>query len=128
MQSDWLRAFWPISREQDFSQIQDLCRNPTKNKQVQWKLLTNFLFKLKESLAHFPNFWAKNVFPKNQAVMQNFISVSSLWQNSEKSHDQIPRKHCDRCLEGRMDRTYFIGSFQLLPRGLTSTTAVDLVV
>ena len=21
MQSDWLRAFWPISREQDFSQI-----------------------------------------------------------------------------------------------------------
>ena len=27
LQSDWLRAFWPISHEQVFSQIQDLCRN-----------------------------------------------------------------------------------------------------
>ena len=57
--------------------------------------------------------------------MHSFIRVSSLWQNSEKSHDQIPRKQPERCLEGRMDRPYYIGSFQLLPGELTSTTAVD---
>ena len=31
LQSDWLRAFWPISQEQDFSQIWDLCRNIANN-------------------------------------------------------------------------------------------------
>ena len=31
MQFDCLRAFWPISQEQDFSQIKDLCRNTTNN-------------------------------------------------------------------------------------------------
>ena len=30
-ESDWLRPFWLISREQDFSQIKDLCRNTTNN-------------------------------------------------------------------------------------------------
>ena len=27
LQSDWLRAFWPISQEPDFSQVWDLCNN-----------------------------------------------------------------------------------------------------
>ena len=27
LQSDWLTAFWPISQEPDFSQVQDLCKN-----------------------------------------------------------------------------------------------------
>ena len=27
LQSKWLRAFWPISQEQHFSQIEDLYRN-----------------------------------------------------------------------------------------------------
>ena len=27
LQSGWLRAFWPISQEPDFSQVQDLCKN-----------------------------------------------------------------------------------------------------
>ena len=30
-ESDWLRPFWLISREQDFSQIKNLCRNTTNN-------------------------------------------------------------------------------------------------
>ena len=94
--------------------------------QVQWKLMTNFLFKLKKIfLVHFTIFWSKNLFSKNQAAMYNFIRVSSLWQNPEKSHDQIPRKHPGRCLEGRMNLPYFIRSFQLLP-GAKSTIAVDL--
>ena len=29
MQSDWLRTFWPISQEPEFSQIWDLSRNTT---------------------------------------------------------------------------------------------------
>ena len=32
IQSDWLRAFWPISQEQDFSQIKDFSRNTANNK------------------------------------------------------------------------------------------------
>ena len=31
LQSDWLRAFWPISQEQTFSQIWDMCRNTANN-------------------------------------------------------------------------------------------------
>ena len=32
LHSDWPRGFWPISQEQDFSQMQDLCGNTAKNK------------------------------------------------------------------------------------------------
>ena len=28
---DWLRAFWPISEESDFSQIWDLCKKTENN-------------------------------------------------------------------------------------------------
>ena len=37
LQSDWLREFWPISQEQDLSQIKDSCRNTANNK--------NFLYR-----------------------------------------------------------------------------------
>ena len=37
LQSDWLRAFWPISQEPDFSQVWDLCKN-TAN-------ITQFLYR-----------------------------------------------------------------------------------
>ena len=30
LQSEWLRAFWPISQERDLSQIED-CRNTANN-------------------------------------------------------------------------------------------------
>ena len=53
----------------------------------------------------FPIFGAKKVFPKNQAVMHNFIRVLYM----------IPRKHPDRCQEGKIGRHYFIGSFQQPP-------------
>ena len=29
--SDWLRKFWPISQEPEFSQMSDLCRNTANN-------------------------------------------------------------------------------------------------
>ena len=31
LQFDWLRTFWPISQEQNFFQIWDLCRNTANN-------------------------------------------------------------------------------------------------
>ena len=31
LQSDWSRAFWPISQELDFSQVWDLCKNTAVN-------------------------------------------------------------------------------------------------
>ena len=34
LQSDWLRAFWPISQEKDFSQIQDLSSNTVNTKNI----------------------------------------------------------------------------------------------
>ena len=30
--SDWLRIFWPVSQEQDLSQIKDLCISTANNK------------------------------------------------------------------------------------------------
>ena len=35
--SDWLRAFWPIYQEQDFFQIQDLCRNTANSKHFHYR-------------------------------------------------------------------------------------------
>ena len=36
LQSDWSRAFWPITQETHFSQVRDLCKNIANN--------TNFLY------------------------------------------------------------------------------------
>ena len=84
LQSDWLRAFWPII--QDLSQILDLCLNPTNNTfhyrtnsvkindqiflQIQKTQFLTYLCLISQIFA------AKKVFPKNQAVMHNFIGAS----------------------------------------------------
>ena len=86
LQSDWLRAFWPIIQEQDLSQILDLCLNPTNNTfhyrtnsvkindqiflQIQKTQFLTYLCLISQIFA------AKKVFPKNQAVMHNFIGAS----------------------------------------------------
>ena len=41
MQSDWLKAFWTISQEQDFFQTQDLCSNTANNEHIHYR--TNLL-------------------------------------------------------------------------------------
>ena len=51
----WLRAFWPISQEQDFFQIQICARTQHIIKifiivQIQRKLMTKFFFILKKNL------------------------------------------------------------------------------
>ena len=47
LQSDWLRAFWPISQEKDFSKYRICARTQQIIQifiieQIQWKLMTNF--------------------------------------------------------------------------------------
>ena len=37
LQSEWSRAFWPISLEPEFSQVWDLCKNTTN--------ITEFLYR-----------------------------------------------------------------------------------
>ena len=69
---DSLRVFYPISQEQDFSQIKDLCRNTADNNNFNYrtKLMTKYFFKLKKPLflAYFlpisPILVEKKAFPK----------------------------------------------------------------
>ena len=88
LQSDWLRAFWPISQEQDISQIRDLCRNTANNRSLHdrentVKINDQNFFKLKNPifhllLAHFSNFGSKkSFFEKSTSVTRNFTKVSS---------------------------------------------------
>ena len=68
MQSDWLRAFWPKSQEQDFSQISDLCQNKANNKHFHYrtnsvKIGTNFSkLKKKPIFCQFPHFLEQKSF------------------------------------------------------------------
>ena len=76
--------------------------------------MTRFFKKFKKPffdpfLVHFPNFEGKKIFSRKYgSVMHNFIWVSSISQNLEKTNDTIPRKRPDRRksrkTEGQMDR------------------------
>ena len=79
--------------------------------------MTKFFFKFKKPyfwsfLAHFPNFGGKKSFSTKSSCYAQRLAPC---QNSEKPNDPIPRKHPDRCQEARMDRPYFIVSFQRPP-------------
>ena len=69
-------------------------------------------------LVHFPNFGGK----KNPALSHTTsYGLLASYQNLEKTNDSIPSKHSDRWKErrtdGRVDKPYFIGSFQLMLGG-----------
>ena len=58
LQPDWLRRFWPISQEQTFSQIWNLCRNAANDIKFHYnslKINAKFFNKFKKPcfLAHF---------------------------------------------------------------------------
>ena len=48
LQSGWLRAFWPISQEPNFSRLWDYCKNITNN-------ITNFYYKPNSETTHEKN-------------------------------------------------------------------------
>ena len=68
MQFEWLRAFWPTSQEQDFSQIKDLYRNTANNKDIHYKTnsvkINDQKLEKKLFLACFLNFGGKKSLPK----------------------------------------------------------------
>ena len=125
LQSHWLRAFWPISQKQDFSQY--LGRITANNITFYYrtnsvKINDEFLFKIKK-----PYFWPI-VGPFSQFLEQKkfFLKTPDLScttsqgfqapsQNSEKSNDKIPEKYPDRQQDRRTDKTYFKGSLKLPP-------------
>ena len=83
--------------------------------------MTKFFFQLKNPyfwpfLAHFPNFWGKTSFStKSSCYAQLLKCFLAPCVTSEKFNDPISRKHPGRCQEAKIDRCYFIGSFQLPP-------------
>ena len=78
--SEWLRAFWPISQEQYFFQIEDLYRNTANNINFHYransgKINDQIFLQIQKNLflSYFwpisPSFLGKNVFPKNLACI-----------------------------------------------------------
>ena len=98
--------------------------------------MTRFFKKFKKPffdpfLVHFPNFEGKKIFSRKYgSVMHNFIWVSSISQNLEKTNDTIPRKRPDRRknerTDGRTDRPYSIGQPFRLPPGVQKVASVAL--
>ena len=109
LRSDWLRAFWPIAQEPDFSQIQDLCKN-TANINFHYtpnseKLMNKFSVSLKNPIfSPFSQSFGQNFFSKKNLA----VTHSSIWAPKttlsfkKKTNDPIPRKHPDR-MEGWKD-------------------------
>ena len=97
LQSDWLRTFWPISQEPEFSQMWDLCRNTANNINFHYRKhsvkINDKMFQHIQKnpvfgpfLTHFPNFWSKKrFFEKSGSVMHKFIWVSSIMPKFRKN-------------------------------------------
>ena len=114
----WVTEYFDLYLRNKIFPKQDLCRNTANNKhieQILWELMTKFFFKFKKPfLGPFPRFLVqKKFFKKIRLSGTTSQWLLAPWQNSEKSDNPIPRKHPDRCQEARMDRLYFMGSFQL---------------
>ena len=79
MQFDCLRAFWPISQGQDFSQIKDLCRNATNNIHFHYRInsvinsMAKFFFELNLIFSPFPQFLGQKKF---------FLKIGLSWVTS----------------------------------------------
>ena len=130
MQSDWLRTFWPISQEQKFYQIWDLCGSTAHNINVHYrstsvKINDQIFQQIKKLFLALFGFifsilGAKKILPGIPALSRT-TSCGFLvpCQNLEKNNDTTPRKCPDRGKDGRkdvrMDRPYFIGPLRLSP-------------
>ena len=82
--------------------------------------MTKFSTKFKKPVfghfwVHFPNFWGKKIFLENAALScTTSYGFLAPCENLEKVNNVNQRKHLDRQKDGRMDRPYLIGPFQLL--------------
>ena len=83
LQSDWLKTFWPISQEQRFSQLWDLCRNTANNIYFHYRInsvkINDQINSKNPVFSIFPNFRGKKIFSgKSSSVTYNFIWDSSI--------------------------------------------------
>ena len=90
LQSDWLRTFWPISQEPEFSQICDLYRNTANNINFHHRtnsVKINFSINPKNHVfGPFSQFWEqKKISGKSGSVMHNFIWASSTMPKFRKN-------------------------------------------
>ena len=122
--------FGPYLRNQNFSKY-GICAGTQQIikifvvEQIQQKLMTKYFNIFKKSCFWpiFPIFGAKKFFLGHLTLSgTTSYGFLALHQNLEKTNDKIPRKQPDRQKvrwkdrrrDGRMDRPYFIGPFQLL--------------
>ena len=84
LQSDWLRTFWPISQEPEFSQIWDLCENIANNTNFHYTAnsvnINDKIFQYIQKPLFLALFWpifpifrAKNFFLKNPALSRTIF-------------------------------------------------------
>ena len=122
LQLEWLRAFWPITQEQHFSQIEDLYRNTVNN--INFHYRTNsgeindqIFLQIQKTcfrtiFPHFPSFWegggGKKSFPKKSGdkVFQYHAKIQ------RNLMIQFQEKKTNRQQDGRMNRLYFIGPYK----------------
>ena len=114
LHSDWLRAFWPVSQEQDFCQIWDLCRNKAYDINFHYR---TYSVKIND-FGPFPQFWEQKLFFQKKPVLQwtNSWGFPTPCQNSGKTNDPVQGKCPDRQKDRKTNRPYFIGTFQLTLR------------
>ena len=108
LQSDWLRAFWPIPQEQDFSQTYHLCRNTTNN--INFHYRSNSV----KILIHFPNLGQKSFSKNSGSATHNLINVSSTMPKFRVNLMIKLQENTNKQQDRRLDRPYFIGPFWLL--------------
>ena len=105
--------FGPYPSNKNFPKY--LCRNTANNLNFHYRTNSvksndqNFQYIQKKTLflayfwSIFPVFGAKRFFPKNLAVMRNFILVSNAMPKFIKKTDTIPRKYLDRRKHRRLE-------------------------
>ena len=106
--ADWLRAFWPISLESNFSQMLILYRNIANN--INFNHIPNAEIQSQEILMikFFNNF-------KTTYLRQNFFFLKIWLSRTWISYTMIQFKENAQKSgweDGRTDRSYFTGSLQ----------------
>ena len=134
LQSYWLRAFWPISQEQHFSQIEDLYRNTVNNINFHYRTNSrkindqNFLNSKTLFLTYFwptsPILGGKKCFPKKSG-MHNLIRFSITMPKFKETYSSNSSRTIQRTAGWKDGQTLFHGTILVTARGITSTTAVN---
>ena len=106
--SDWLKTLWPTSKDQEFFQIWDLCKNAANNIHSYYR--RNPTKSKDQILSQFSHFMKQITFSrKSNSVTYHLIWVSSNMFKPEK------KKH-DKKTKGRAGIAYFTRPFRLPPR------------